>query len=361
MTFDLALIGFGNVTRCFVQLVAKQAARLKREHDLEVRVVAIATGRHGSLFRPQGVDVDRALATIESGSSLDGDARDSVSGTTVDLIRRAARETESLVVIETTPLAITDGQPAIDHVREALLAGAHVITANKGPVAFAYHALNEQARSAGRAFLFEGSVMDGVPIFNLVRETLPAVQVTGFRGVINSTTNHILTEMEAGRTFDEALGEMQRSGITEADPTLDVDGWDAAAKTAALANVLLGARLTPQLVDRTGIAGVTPDDVRQAMKRGRRLRLIASAHRRGDEVAGRVGLFEIDEHATLATLKGMQNALVLETDVLGELAITELSAGLTQTAYALLSDLVTVRRLTPDRPARRGGRARRNP
>ena len=238
----------------------------------------------------------------------------------------------------------SDGQPAIDHVRAALGAGAHVITANKGPVAFAYHELSDLARTAERAFLFEGTVMDGVPIFNLVRETLPAVEILGFRGVVNSTTNHILTEMEAGRSFDDALADMQRNGITEADPSLDIDGWDAAAKTAALANVLLGARLTPHLIDRTGIRNVTAEDIRRAAERGRRIRLIVSAHRGKVEIAGRVAPFEIDQHAPLATLKGMQNALVLETDVLGELAITELSAGLTQTAYALLSDLVTVRR-----------------
>src|SRR5205823_8453369 len=135
--------------------------------------------------------------------------------------------------------------------------GAHVVTANKGPAAFAYGRLSRAASRANRRFLFEGAVMDGVPIFNLAREALPAVHVTGFRGVVNSTTNFILTAMEEGRAFGDALAEMQARGIAEADASLDVDGWDAAAKTAALANVLLGANITPHDVERAGMSEAT--------------------------------------------------------------------------------------------------------
>ena len=344
MQIDLALIGFGHVARRFVRLLWEQRDRLDRRHNLTCRIVAIATSRHGSLVQPEGIDVDAALARIESGETLG--IGDTFVGATdsVDLIRFVAARARPLVIVETTPLDIRDGQPALDHVRTALAAGADVITANKGPVAFAYRELQDLADSGGRSFLFEATVMDGVPIFSLVRDTLPVVLVTGFRGVINSTTNHILTQMEIGQSFDAALTEMQRAGIAESDASLDVDGWDAAAKTAALANVLLDARLTPHLVDRTGIGQVSADAVRRAVERGRRIRLIASAHRNNGQVVGRVAPIEIDEHSPLAMLKGMQNALVLETDMLGEVAVTELSAGLTQTAYALLSDLVTVRR-----------------
>jgi homoserine dehydrogenase len=261
-----------------------------------------------------------------------------------------------LVLVETTLLTIDDGRPAIDHVAAGLSHGAHVITANKGPAAFAYHDLVTLAQRAGRQFLFEGAVMDGIPIFNLVRETLPCVRIGCFRGNVNSTTNHVLTAMDQGRSFDEALGEMQRAGVAEADPTLDVDGWDAAAKASALANVLLDARMTPHTVERQGIRGVTPDAMRQARSERRRLRLIASAERRQDGVTARVRLESIDERDPLAQLDGMQNALVLSTDLLGDVAISELSGGLGQTAYALSTDLVTVSRAVradrrPPRPA----------
>ena len=170
----------------------------------------------------------------------------------------------SRVVVETTTLDIAAGRPAIDHVRAGISAGCHVITANKGPVAFAFAALRDEAAAAGVNFLFEGAVMDGIPIFNLVRETLPAVELLGFRGVINSTTNHILTALELGEPFDAALGRMQAEGIAEADPSLDIDGWDAAAKAAALANVLLDARMSPRAVRRKGIQKSDGERARRA-------------------------------------------------------------------------------------------------
>jgi homoserine dehydrogenase len=186
--------------------------------------------------------------------------------------------------------------------------------------------------------------MDGVPIFNLARETLPAVQITGFRGVVNSTTNHILSALEDGESFDAALQRMQSLGIAEADPSLDVDGWDAAAKTAALANVLMRARMTPQAVDREGIGPATARLAMAAKARGARIRLVASARTGPDGVVTSVRPVELPEGDLLAGLRGMANALVLQTDLLGEIAICQLSGSLTQTAYALLSDLITIRR-----------------
>jgi homoserine dehydrogenase len=243
-------------------------------------------------------------------------------------------------MIETTTLDITAGQPAIDHVRSALESRCHVVTANKGPAAFAYHELSELARERGVSFLFEGAVMDGIPIFNLVRETLPAVEIRGIRGVVNSTTNHILTALEDGHEFAPALARMQADGIAEADPSLDVDGWDAAAKIAALANVVLGARITPHDVDRSGITAHDAAWARDAKARGARVRLVASA---GRQSRPSVRLEELPVSDLLARLRGMSNALVLETDLLGDIAITQIHGGLTHTAYALLTDLIAIR------------------
>jgi homoserine dehydrogenase len=192
--------------------------------------------------------------------------------------------------------------------------------------------------------------MDGVPIFNLVRETLPAVDVLGFRGVVNSTTNEILTAVEDGESYDDALARMQAEGIAEADPSLDVDGWDAAAKTAALANVLMRARLTPQAVDREGIGPAITRAAMAAKARGARVRLVVSGDRTATGVATSVRPTELPETDLLAGLRGMANALILKTDLLGEIAICQLGGSLTQTAYALLSDLVTVRRRQPPAP-----------
>jgi homoserine dehydrogenase len=357
-TPDLVLVGFGHVARRFVRLLDERAEELSRVHGVEPRVVAIATARHGVARSMDGVDVARALDLVERGQDLapldappssgGRPAATTVSG--VEIIHQmalASRERGSarpLVVVETTLLDIAAGQPAIDHVRAGLADGAHVITANKGPVAFAHAELDATARAAGRAFLFEGAVMDGIPIFNLVRDTLPAVRIAGFAGVVNSTTNFIITAMEGGRDFSASLAEMQAAGIAEADASLDVDGWDAAAKASALANVLLGATITPHQVERTGIGHLTTDAVQAAVARGRRLKLVARGARRGAAVSVRVGVEEVPADHLFATLTGQQNGLILETDLLGEFAIVQLGGGLTQTAYALVSDLVAVAR-----------------
>ena len=342
MRADLALVGFGHVARRFARLIEERRDWLSLDYDLDCRVIGIATRRHGSVFNASGMDAIAAAGRLEAGQALDEGAPPDDS---FELIRRLAQSDAPLkVMVETTTLDIHAGQPAIDHVRAALQSGCHVVTANKGPAAFAYEELSALASDRARSFLFEGAVMDGVPIFNLARETLPAVEITGFRGVINSTTNHILTALEDGESFDAALGRMQEEGIAEADPSLDVDGWDAAAKTAALANVLMRARMTPQAVDREGIGPSTARLAMAAKARGARVRLIASAQRTPGGVVTAVRPVELPADDLLAGLRGMANALVLQTDLLGEIAICQLGGSLTQTAYALMSDIVTIRR-----------------
>jgi homoserine dehydrogenase len=343
---ELIFVGFGNVARRAVRLLDEMRGRL----PFEWRTIAIMTARHGHTHGLEGLDMAAVLAALESGGSLSDDRRFDTAGRITELCSRhthAAREGR-LVCVETTVLDIRAGEPATSHVRAALAGDAHVVSANKGPAAFAYRALADLAQSRSRQFLFEGAVMDGIPVLNLVRETLPGVVVTGFRGVINSTTNHILSALERGEAFDAALARMQVEGIAEADPTLDVDGWDAAAKTAVLMNVLMGARVTPHDIEREGIRGVSPADVRAAASCGERVRLVASADRDAGALAGRVRLERVRASDPLASLEGQQNAILIRTDLLGEIGILQRDGGLTQTAYAIVSDLATVaRRLKP--------------
>lgn len=340
----LALVGFGNVARRFVRLLDEAADRL----DFTWRLVGIATRHHGSVVDANGVDAGRALSTVESSLSLDrldGQPRER-SG--IDLVRQITDAltddcTEGrVVVIETTVLDIDRGEPAVAHVRAALEGLAHVVTANKGPVAFAYDDLEALADSVDRVFFFEGVVMDGVPVFNLVRETMPAAAIQGFRGVINTTCNYILTELERGVRFDDAVAEMQARGIAESDPTLDLDGWDAAAKTAALVNVFMGGRITPHDVARTGIREVSARDVADAVTRGRRVRLVASASQQGNRIDARVEPELLDPGDPLASLGALENALYLRTDLLGDIGIVQRTSTLAQTAYALLSDVTRI-------------------
>ena len=352
---DLLLVGFGNVGQRFARLLEEKSVRLRGDYDLSWRVVGIATKHHGTAYDARGLDIVKALRLAEAAAPL-GALIGAESGRTLspeasglELIKHAtaeakARRLQHLVVVETTLLDIERGQPATEHVMAALRGGAHVVTANKGPVAFAHREIMSTSEVERRRFLFEGAVMDGIPVFNLVRETLPAVDIVGFRGIINTTAQFVLTAMESGRTYAEALAEMEAEGIAEADPSMDVDGWDAAAKTAALVNVLMRGAVTPRTIDRAGIRGLTPEDMQQAVRRGKRIRLVASAGRRDGQIVARVAPVELDASDPLAALGGRQNQIVLDTDILGPIGIQQLDGGLVQTAYALLSDLVTLAR-----------------
>ena len=347
MTLNLVLVGFGNAGRRVATLLDELRPRLAPDSGFDTRVVGIATRRHGCAFAPAGLDAVAAARQAAAGQSISAfTAGGDPPSDAFDLVAQAAaaRLPDPAVMVEATVLDVVTGRPAADHIRAALAAGMHVVTSNKGPIACAYQDLRAEATRAGRQLLFEGTVLDGIPLFNLVRETLPAVHVTGFRGILNTTTHHVLVSMEGGQEFSEALAAMQRAGIAEADPSLDVEGWDAAAKVAALANVLMGARLTPVAVDRVGITGVRRADVAAARGRGRRLRLVATGWLEDGLARGRVALEEIADDDPLAGLGALDNAVVLQTDLLGELAIVERGGGLTQTAYAVVTDLAALAR-----------------
>jgi homoserine dehydrogenase len=343
---SLALVGFGNVARRFIRLLEDVEERL----DFSWKLVGIATRHHGSVLDADGIDATRALSTVEASQSLNRLDPDPRERSGIDMIRQLTETFADecsdgrLVVLETTLLDVERGEPGTAHVRASLEGLAHVVSANKGPVAYAYRDLEQLADAVDRVFLFEGAVMDGVPIFNLVRETMPAIAVEGFRGVINTTCHYVLTELERGLRFEDAIADMQARGITEADPSLDIDGWDAAAKTAALVNVLMGGAITPHDVSRTGVRDVSPREVIDAVARGRRVRLVASAASHGRTIEARVEPELLDAGDPLATLGGLENALYLHTDLLGDVGIVQRTSSLTQTAYALLSDLARISR-----------------
>jgi homoserine dehydrogenase len=246
------------------------------------------------------------------------------------------------VVIETTPLDIDSGEPAITHIRAALTRGQHVVTANKGPIAFAYSELKSLAERHSVQFRFEGTVMDGTPIFNLVELCLPGARVLGFSGVLNSTTNLILTGMEADQSFEESLEEAQRRGIAEANADYDVDGWDAAVKAVALANVLMNAEARPADVKRGGIRDISIKDIEASSASGKVIRLVARADRSANGVSLVVRPESVPRASLFGSLAGTSNALMIKTDLMGEIAVVEKDPGVEQTAYALLSDLIVV-------------------
>ncbi len=340
----LVLLGFGNVGREFATLLLERRAELRRERGLEASVVAIVTGHHGRVEDAKGIDLREALRLAAAGRSLEACGRP-IRGDTLAFLRRVRAD----VVIEVSPLRIAEKQVAVDHIRTALASGKHVITANKGPVVYHYARLRALALRRGVGFRYEGTVMDGAPVFNLFQETLRGAHVESFEGILNSTSNFILSEMEAGRSYDEGVDAARRIGFLETDPTMDLEGWDATAKACLLANVLMGGRLRPETVPRQGIAGITAARVQGARALGRRVKQVARGWKEGKEVRASVTVEELPLEHPLAAVEGTSNGLLARTDLLGELFVSERNPGLRQTAFALYSDLIAIHegRLVP--------------
>jgi homoserine dehydrogenase len=333
----LALVGFGSVGRRFAAHLLGNYGRILRRLGTPTRVTAIATARHGAAADPRGLDLRRALLLASKGRSLESLDRGGPFTSAADFVKRAPAD----VLLELTPLDPQSGEPATTHVALGLRRGLHVITANKGPVAFALPRLRSLARRHGVRFLHEGAVMDGAPVFNLVARCLPGIRVLGFRGALNSTTTRILARMEQGLSAGAALREAQAAGVAEADPRNDLDGWDAAVKGCAIANAVMGARLVPSQVRRSGIAGITEKDVRLALAAGHRFRLVVRGKRSGRAVEVTVAAERLPAGDLLVT-PGCDGVVVFETDLMGEIGIWEGVGGVDQTAYALLSDLIAI-------------------
>jgi homoserine dehydrogenase len=331
----LALLGFGNVGRALARLLLRKESELRDKYDLTFRVTGITTGRHASAVDPDGLDLEQALALVESGKSLSLLTKSPVADP-LAFVHAVPAD----VLFENSPVNVATGQPAIGHLRAALERGMHAITANKGPVVHAYRELTALAESKNRKFYFESTVMDGAPIFSLFRSALPVAQLISFRGILNSTTNLILGRMEAGSTFEDAVRYCQEIGLAETDPAGDVDGWDASIKVALLVTVLMGVPFTPQQVDRTGIRGLTADMVKEAGSQGKRWKLVCSAEKVGDEVKGRVAPELVSPDSALYNVEGSSSIVEFHTDMLSSLAIVEGDPGPETTAYGLLADFI---------------------
>jgi homoserine dehydrogenase len=334
--YCIALLGFGNVGQAFAHLIQRKSDLLWQAYNLSFSVTGIATGHHGMAIDPQGIRLEHALQLITAGSNLNILSKQSLMNDPLEFIHSCGAD----VLFESTPVNYIDGQPAVDYLRTALQSGLHVITANKGPVVHAYDELTGLAKKSGVNFYFESAVMDGAPIFSLFRESLPAADLCGFSGILNSTTNLILNRMECEESLAEAVAYAQSIGIAEADPSGDIDGWDAAVKVAALVTVLMGIPLKPAQVDRTGIRDLTIDEIQQATKQGKHWKLVCTAKRDGQAVLARVHPELVGADSPLFGVSGTSSIVTFETDVLPQLSIVEGNPGPETTAYGLLADFI---------------------
>lgn len=309
----LAMLGYGNAGKAFKSLLEEKAEVLSEAFDTTFEFVSIVTKSKGDLL-----------------------------GSSQDTALEVAKNADYDVLIELTPLNILTGQPAISHIEAALKRGKDVITANKGPIAHDYKRLSRLAKQNGCSFYYETTVMDGTPVFNLVHDTLRFCTVTEVSGILNSTTNFILEEMEKGLPMDQIMEKGRELGFVEADPLMDIEGYDSAGKITALLNVLMEAEMTPDQIERKGIEDVTYKDIEDAAAKGCKIKLVCKGWRESGKVRGRVAPELVPLNQLYATVSGTSSILSITTDLMGKLTIIEEEPEILQTAYGVFSDLVRI-------------------
>lgn len=334
----LAIMGFGNAAKALTKILIEKKETLEAS-GLYFEYTAISTGSKGNLIAAQ----NGSLAMGEILDCLETHGKFTASPhytqrDTLNLIQTADYD----VMVELTPLNIMTGQPAIHHIETALRRGKHVITANKGPIAWAYQSLKELAKLQGVQFLYETTVMDGTPIFNLKNACLPFCQVKKIKGILNTTTNFVLEHLAKGETLENVMAEGRRRGFVEADPSLDLEGWDSAAKLTALMNVLMDANLKPTAVERKGIEDIKEDDIRAAAARGETIKLLCEGFMGLEGPVAKVYPVHIPMSDLYSTIDETSSVISIETDLMGEISIIEHHPEIEQTGFGIFSDLITL-------------------
>ena len=341
MHYKLALIGFGNVARALARLLVRKQDLLK-EQGVTFSFTGISTGRHGHAVNPAGLDIQKALELVEGGKSIS-----SLSTLKVDDSLAVIQNSQADVLFENSPVNTQTGQPALDHIRKAFALNMHAITANKGPVVHGYRELTALAKSKNRKFKFESTVLGGAPVFSVFREAFPLAELSSIKGIFNATTNIVLSRMENGESYDDAVKYCQSIGVAETDPTKDLDDWDAAIKVAALVTVLMDTPITPQQVNPTGIGGITPEMIAKAKAEGKRYKLVCSAEKVGDKVNASVGPQLVDSTSPLYGMMNSSTGITFRTDVILDYSITlsekpDMKGGPVETAYGLFADFASI-------------------
>jgi homoserine dehydrogenase len=336
----LAFVGFGTVGQGLAKILLDKKRMLKDKYGFEYSVVAISDFQKGSVYHPDGLDLDRVLSLVEQKKSIS----EYPSGTKGWDALRTITESSADTILELTYTNVQTGQPALDHCRAAFKHGKHVVTSNKGPLVVAYRELQDLADRNKAQFRFEGTVVSGTPIINMATRDLAGCTIIGIKGILNGTTNYILSEMEKGKSYDAVLKRAQELGYAEADPTGDVEGWDALAKVVILSNVVLGGNIKAADVQREGITGISLEDVKKASKEGYRWKLIGETRVKNGKIVASVSPQKLPLSDPLASVMGATNALTFETDLLGSVTVVGPGAGKSETGFSILTDLLDINR-----------------
>lgn len=334
----LAILGFGNVGQAVAELIINNHEKILEKYSTDVKVVAVATRSKGNLVAKEGLKLKEMLEDVRKTGKFQ-DVNHLTEMTNMDIIKKVDYD----VLVELTPLNVETGEPAIGHIREAMTKGKGVVTANKGPIAWAFDQLNQLAIKMRVPFFYETTVMDGAPVFNMYDNCLRLAEVEEISGVLNTTTNFILGQLEEGVSLEEALDKGRAMGFVEEDPSLDLDGWDGAVKITALANVLMGAGITPDQVDRRGISGITGDELIATKKDGKTIKVMCRAWREeSGKIACKVAPEKIDMTEKEALVDGTTSVVSITTDMMGKLTLFENDPNIYQTAYGVFGDILRV-------------------
>lgn len=336
----LSLAGFGVVGRSFVELLSSKHEVLRQDFGIDVRLVGVGNARSGFIYREDGLDIPTVLELGATGRPL----TDYERVRHWDTILAGLEETGANILVEATSTNLHDAEPGLSHIITALRMGAHVVTANKGPGALAGVDLLALARQQGVQLRMEASVMAGTPVLSTLIEGMAGANIQAVRGILNGTTNYILSAMAEGRTYTEVLAEAQALGYAETDPTADVEGYDVLAKTLILAALVFNQPLKPEQVALQGITALSLDDIRQAAEAGQRIKLIASIQRNGEQLEARVAPQTLALSDPLARVDGITNALAIQADTLPAVTIIGPGAGGIATAQGLLADIIACAR-----------------
>jgi len=336
----LAFIGFGVVGQGLAEILKTKEKELKEKYGYEFSVVAVSDFKKGSAMKEDGLNLGKLLELAKEDKI--SDYPDATTGLdALETIEKCSAD----VVVEVTFTNIETAEPAYSHFKAALSSGKHLVTTNKGPTALYFKELEELARKNNTQFRYEGTVLAGTPVMSLRDFCLAGNTISEIKGILNGTTNFILSNMEQGRSYEEVLKEAQELGYAEAKPDADVEGWDAVAKVVILAKSFMGVDISISDVERTGITGITLEDIESAKKENKRWKLIGRVKRDGSGVVASVKPEKLELTDPLASVGGPINALTFITDLLGEVTIVGPGAGKTATGFSLLTDLLAIHRI----------------
>lgn len=331
---NIGIIGLGTVTQGFIEILQEKNIWLQEKYEQKIKVVVVKDIQKGNMYNPNGIDLKKLLEKLNN--------KELITDASISEDTEVSSVEEVDLIVEATYSDYTTGDPAYTFIKKALSKGKHVVTTNKGPIALHFNELNKLAKESNVFLQYEGTVLSGTPTFSLIEECLAGDEILKIRGILNGTSNYILSKMSEGDSFDSALRTAQDKGYAEADPTNDVKGYDARGKIAILSHKVFGVDLGLDSILTKGIDSISIEEVNAAKKAGENIRLVGSLEKKGNFLEGKVAPESLSTTDALSNIDGVTNAIEITTKYLGELMITGPGAGKLETGYSVFSDVLSI-------------------